>query len=40
MSEKKVLDVCCGPKGMWFNKQDERALFLDKRRETHIDTYP
>ena len=40
MKEKKVLDVCCGVKGMWFDKQDERALFLDKRRETHIDTYP
>jgi SAM-dependent methyltransferase len=37
--EKTVLDVCCGPKGMWFDKQDERALFLDRRFETHIDTY-
>ena len=37
---KKVLDVCCGPKGMWFNKNDERALYLDKRYETYIDTYP
>jgi len=35
-----VLDVCCGTKGMWFDKQDERALFLDRRRETHVDTYP
>ena len=25
---------------MWFDKHDERALYLDKRRETHIDTYP
>ena len=38
--DKKVLDVCCGPKGMWFDKQDKRAMYLDKRRETHIDTYP
>lgn len=37
---KKVLDVCCGPKGMWFDKKDERCLYLDKRFETHIDTYP
>jgi len=37
---KKVLDVCCSVKGMWFDKQDSRALFMDKRRETHIDTYP
>lgn len=28
---KKVLDVCCGSKGMWFDKKDNRALFLDKR---------
>lgn len=37
---KIVLDVCCSVKGMWFDKQDQRALFIDKRRETHIDTYP
>ena len=28
-----VLDVCCGPKGMWFNKRDPRAMFADRRRE-------
>ena len=28
---KKVLDVTCGNRGMWFNKNDARALFLDKR---------
>jgi SAM-dependent methyltransferase len=33
MKDKKVLDVCCGPKGMWFDKQDERALYLDRRCE-------
>ncbi len=33
---KKVLDVCCGKKGMYFNKYDKRVLFLDKRKETHI----
>jgi len=38
--EKTVLDVCCGPKGMWFDKKDQRALYLDNRRETHIDKYP
>lgn len=25
---------------MWFDKHDPRALYLDKRRETHVDTYP
>jgi SAM-dependent methyltransferase len=28
-----VLDVCCGPKGMWFNKHDPRCLYVDNRRE-------
>ena len=30
-----VLDACCGSKMMWFNRQDERVLYVDKRRETH-----
>mgnify|MGYP000611956035 CR=1 FL=1 len=28
-----VLDMCCGPRMMWFDKDDERAVFLDRRRE-------
>ncbi len=36
MSER-VLDPCCGSRMMWFDKNDGRALFLDKRRETTID---
>lgn len=32
-----VLDACCGPRMMWFDKADPRALFVDKRRETCID---
>ena len=32
---KKVLDVCCGSKGMWFDKQDKRVLYLDKRNEEY-----
>lgn len=28
-----VLDACCGSRMMWFDKQDERALFVDRRRE-------
>lgn len=30
-----VLDACCGSRMFWFNKSDPRALFVDKRRETH-----
>ena len=37
--DKSVLDVCCGPRGMWFDRSDSRALFLDKRRETHTIDY-
>ena len=37
--EKIVLDVCCGPKGMWFDKHDDRALYLDKREEEHTNEY-
>jgi SAM-dependent methyltransferase len=28
-----VLDVCCGPRMFWFDRDDPRALFIDKRRE-------
>lgn len=31
-----VLDACCGPRMFWFNRKDERALFVDKRREHAI----
>jgi len=37
---KKVLDVACSVKGMWFDKEDDRALFMDKRKETHTNIYP
>jgi SAM-dependent methyltransferase len=30
-----VLDACCGPRMMWYDKHDARALFIDIRRETH-----
>lgn len=28
---KTILDMCCGSRMFWFNKQDERAVFLDAR---------
>lgn len=31
-----ALDVCCGSRMFWFDKADSRALFVDKRRETHL----
>ena len=30
-----VLDACCGPRMMWFDSKDRRALFIDKRQEVH-----
>jgi len=30
-----VLDACCGSRMFWFDKKDPRAVFTDKRRETH-----
>ena len=33
---KKILDVTCGNRGMWFDKHDKRTLFLDKRQEVIV----
>ena len=30
-----VLDVCCGPKMMWFDKKDPRAIYHDRRSEEY-----
>lgn len=34
--EKKILDVCCGSRMFWFDKNCEEAIFLDIRSEEHI----
>jgi len=31
-----VLDACCGSRMFWFDRQDNRAVFMDKRKETHV----
>ena len=31
-----VLDACCGSRMFWFDRQDDRAVFVDNRRETHV----
>lgn len=31
----KILDPCCGSRMMWFDKQDSRAVFGDRRNEMH-----
>lgn len=30
------VDVCCGSRMFWFDRKDSRAIFADKRRETHV----
>ena len=30
-----VIDVCCGSRMFWFDRLDDRCLFLDQRREVH-----
>lgn len=30
-----VLDACCGSRMFWFDRNDRRAVFVDKRKETH-----
>lgn len=32
---KSILDPCCGSRMWWFDKQDSRAVFTDKRSEQH-----
>ncbi len=34
-ASKQVLDACCGSRMFWFDRKDKRAIFVDKRRETH-----
>jgi hypothetical protein len=31
-----VLDACCGSRMFWFDHNDARATFVDKRREQHM----
>lgn len=31
-----VLDVCCGSRMFWFDREDPRAIFVDKRSESHV----
>jgi hypothetical protein len=33
MALKPVLDACCGARMFWFDRDDARAIFMDKRRE-------
>ena len=36
MRDKLVLDACCGSRMFWFNRYDERAVFIDIREGTRV----
>lgn len=36
ITDKKILDACCGSKMFWFNKSNPNVLFADNRTESHI----
>ncbi|WLS77399.1 class I SAM-dependent methyltransferase [Erwinia pyri] len=36
MSEATILDMCCGSRMFWLDKQDSRAIYSDIRKEEHI----
>jgi len=36
MSEVSILDMCCGSRMFWMDKQDDRAVFTDRRSEQHV----
>lgn len=36
MDEKKILDVTCGSRTIWFNKEHPNALYCDKREEHDV----
>ena len=29
--KKRIIDVCCGSKMFWFDKENEDVLFMDNR---------
>lgn len=33
--EKKILDVTCGSRTIWFNKTHPAAVYCDSRRESY-----
>lgn len=35
-ASKPILDMCCGSRMFWIDKQDERVVFSDVRSEEHV----
>lgn len=36
MKDKVILDVCCGSRMFWFDKNNEHTIYNDIRKEEHI----
>lgn len=36
ITDKKILDACCGSRMFWFNKNNPDVLFADIRNENHV----
>lgn len=36
MSDKTILDACCGSRMFWFDRNDKRAVFVDNRCVEHV----
>ena len=36
MTDKLILDACCGSRMFWFDKNNPAVLFADIRKESHI----
>lgn len=34
--ERQILDMCCGSHMFWFDKADPRAMYIDIRDETYV----
>ena len=39
MSAKKILDVTCGCRSIWFDKHHPNAIYCDKRREEYHEAF-
>ena len=35
-TNKPILDMCCGSRMFWFDREDPRVVFMDIRDEEHI----
>lgn len=40
MDEKKILDMTCGGRSIWFNKNHPSAVYCDKRKESFSQHFP